>query len=80
MNIAQLTLEQTPPLSVPFRFFLTAPLFGILAALLLLGSDPTIFSSRWSLEVIMLTHLLTLGFISRVIFGAFPVLEIDGRI
>ncbi|NJO18226.1 MAG: hypothetical protein HC877_21580 [Thioploca sp.] len=71
MNITQLTLEQTPPLSVPFRFFLTAPLFGILAALLLLGSGPTIFSSRWSLEVITLTHLLTLGFISMVIFGAF---------
>jgi hypothetical protein len=71
MNIAQLTLEQTPPLSVPFRFFLTAPLFGILAALFLLESGPTIFSSRWSLEVITLTHLLTLGFISMVMFGAF---------
>ena len=70
MNTAQLTLEQTPPLSVPLRFFLTAPLFGILAALLLLVSGPTILSSRWSLEVITLTHLLTLGFISMVMFGA----------
>jgi hypothetical protein len=70
MNTAQLTLEQTPPLSVPLRFFLTAPLFGILAALLLLASGPTIFSSRWSLEFITLTHLLTLGFISMVMFGA----------
>lgn len=70
MNTAQLALEQTPPLSVPFRFFLTAPLFGILAALFLLNSGPTIFSSRWSLEVITFTHLLTLGFISMVMFGA----------
>ena len=33
--------EQTPPLSVPYRFFLTAPLFVVAAGLLLawLGQD-----------------------------------------
>ncbi len=70
MNTAHLALEQTPPLSVPLRFFLTAPLFGVLAAVFLLDSGATIFNNRWNLEIITLIHLLTLGFISMVMFGA----------
>jgi len=68
MNIAH--LEQTPPLSVPFRFFLTAPLFGIFASLLLLYEGPPLLTNRWSLEMLALTHLVTLGFISMVMMGA----------
>lgn len=70
MNTAHLALEQTPPLSVPLRFFLTAPLFGLLASLLLLYEGPQLFSNRWSPEILALTHLLTLGFICMVMFGA----------
>ncbi len=70
MNTALLAVEQTPPLSVPLRFFLTAPLFGLLASLLLLYDGPLLFSSRWSPQTLALTHLLTLGFISMVMFGA----------
>jgi len=70
MNTAHLALEQTPPLSVPLRFFLTAPLFGLLAGLLLLYDGPLFFSNRWSPETLALTHLLTLGFITMVMFGA----------
>lgn len=31
MNLGGLTLEQTPPLGVPLRYFMTAPLFALLA-------------------------------------------------
>lgn len=65
-----LSLDQAPPLSVPMRFFMTAPLFGIAAAVLMLISGPEIFSSRWSLAMFALTHLITLGFISMVMIGA----------
>lgn len=34
-----LAYEDTPPLSAPLRFFLTAPLFGICAGLVLLFGD-----------------------------------------
>ena len=65
-----LSLDQAPPLSVPLRFFLTAPLFGIAAALLMLISGPEIFVNRWSPLMVALTHLITLGFISMVMIGA----------
>lgn len=67
---AGLSLDQAPPLSVPLRFFLTAPLFGIVAALLMLISGPEIFISRWSPSMFALTHLITLGFISMAMIGA----------
>ncbi|MCF7821534.1 MAG: hypothetical protein K9M17_03710 [Mariprofundaceae bacterium] len=71
MNTASgLSLDQAPPLSVPLRFFLTAPLFGIAAALLMLISGPDIFLSRWSPSMVALTHLITLGFISMAMIGA----------
>ncbi len=70
MNTANLALQQTPPLSVPIRFFITAPLFGILASLLLIYIGPDIFSSRWGLNILALTHLFTLGFVSMIMFGA----------
>jgi hypothetical protein len=67
---AGLSLDQAPPLSVPLRFFLTAPLFGIAAALLMLIGGPEIFISRWSPSMFALTHLITLGFISMAMIGA----------
>ena len=33
INSANLTVENAPPIEIPFRFFLTAPLFGVLFAL-----------------------------------------------
>ncbi|MCW8963438.1 MAG: hypothetical protein OQL16_06530 [Gammaproteobacteria bacterium] len=65
-----LSLEQAPPISVPFQFFVTAPLFGIVASIILLAYGPAIFTSRWNLETLAVTHLLTLGFMGLVMCGA----------
>jgi len=70
LNTANLSLEQAPPISIPLRFFLTAPLFGIAAALLLIWYGPELMTSRWSPQVLALTHLLTLGFLAMVMSGA----------
>ncbi|NIR31308.1 MAG: hypothetical protein GWN84_18770 [Gammaproteobacteria bacterium] len=67
---AGLSLEQAPPLSVPLRFFLTAPPFAMLAGLALLWLGPETLASRWAPQTIGLTHLLTLGFITMVAIGA----------
>jgi hypothetical protein len=67
---AGLSLEQAPPFSVPLRFFLTAPWFLVLAALLMLWQGPGIFASRWLPATLALTHLLTLGFMAQVMLGA----------
>lgn len=66
----KLSLQQSPPLSVPVRFFLTAPLFGILAASILLVKGPDMLLSRWTPGLLAATHCLTLGFFASVMIGA----------
>ncbi|MEJ2407103.1 MAG: hypothetical protein P8171_23040, partial [Candidatus Thiodiazotropha sp.] len=70
MNYTALSLSQTPPLSVPMPYFLAAPLFALLAALLLFFSGSDLLATRWSPTVLALTHLLTVGFLGTVMLGA----------
>lgn len=70
MNTAQLSLRQTPSLDVPLRFFLTAPLFAILAMLLWLFKGDALFTNRWLPDVLAFTHLFTLGFMLQIMSGA----------
>jgi hypothetical protein len=65
-----LSFEQAPPISAPFRFFMTAPLFAILAGMLLLWSGPDLFASRWTPAALALTHLITAGFMLQAMLGA----------
>ncbi len=67
---AGLSFEQAPPILVPFRFFLSAPVFGVLAALTLLWQGPALFDSRWMPPALALTHLMTLGFLGLAMLGA----------
>lgn len=64
-----LSFEQAPPFSLPLRFFLTAPLFLLVAAGLILFS-PESLSSRWTPQALALTHALTLGFLAMTMIGA----------
>ncbi|MHB1076620.1 hypothetical protein [Thiobacillus sp.] len=66
---AGLSFEQAPPFSLPLRFFLTAPLF-LLAAALLIVLGPASLASRWTPQALALTHALTLGFLAMVMLGA----------
>lgn len=65
-----LSLDQAPPLLVPLRFFLSAPLFALAAALLLLYQGPDLLTSRWNPRLLGATHLLTLGHMGLVMMGA----------
>lgn len=67
---ALLSFDQAPPLSAPLRFFLTAPLFALLAGGLLLWSGPELLASRWTAPALALTHLITVGFMMQVMLGA----------
>ncbi|MCL2344656.1 MAG: hypothetical protein FWC58_02230 [Desulfobulbus sp.] len=64
------SLDNAPPLAASLRFFLTAPLFLVLAGLLLLVSGSEIFASRWAPVTLALVHLLTIGFMLQVMIGA----------
>lgn len=67
---AGLSFDQAPPLLVPFRFFLSAPLFGAAAAVLLLWQGPDMLDSRWQPAALAATHLITLGFLGLTMLGA----------
>ncbi len=70
MNFNGLSIDQAPPISAPLRFFLTAPIFGIITGFLLLLSDPAALSNRFSLESIVSVHAITIGFLGFVMLGA----------
>jgi len=65
-----LSVDQAPPISAPVRFFLTAPLFGILAGLLIFFSDSATLMNRYSIDSIVITHAMTIGFLSFIMLGA----------
>jgi hypothetical protein len=67
---AMLAFENAPPLAAPLRFFLTAPLFAVLAGLLVAVEGPDIFASRWAPGALAATHLITIGFMLQVMLGA----------
>ncbi len=65
-----LSFDQAPPVSVPFRFFLTAPLFGAFAGLALAWLGPAVLASRWNTSALAVTHLLSVGFMLQAMCGA----------
>ena len=70
MDFNGLSIDQAPPISAPLRFFLSAPLFGIIAGILIIMSDSSILMSRYSIDSILVTHALTIGVFSFIMFGA----------
>ncbi|MCH2219070.1 MAG: hypothetical protein MK097_01905 [Dechloromonas sp.] len=67
---ALLSFENAPPFAAPLRFFLTAPLFAVLAGLLLAWNGPQLMASRWMPGALAATHLVTVGFMLQSMLGA----------
>ncbi|NTV09590.1 MAG: hypothetical protein HGA47_02335, partial [Zoogloea sp.] len=65
-----LSFEQAPPVSVPLRFFVTAPVFGFLAGLVLIAGGQEVFASRWTPAALAVVHLVVAGFMLQVMVGA----------
>tara|TARA_B100001063_G_scaffold246727_1_gene287229 strand:- start:2347 stop:3615 length:1269 start_codon:yes stop_codon:yes gene_type:complete len=65
-----LSLEQAPPIGVPIKSFLSAPIFGVLLGLLFLFTPFSEISNQYSFFAIGAVHLFTLGILSMIIFGA----------
>jgi hypothetical protein len=65
-----LSFEQAPPISVPYRFLLAAPWFGVAAGLLLALAGGEALQSRWTPELLALTHLIVAGFMLQAMTGA----------
>ncbi len=67
---ALLSVEQAPPVQAPLRFLLTAPLFLVLAGLVLIVAGGDVFASRWMPASLAVTHLVTVGFMLLTMLGA----------
>ena len=65
-----LSLDQAPPINIPFRFFLSAPFFGVLMAFVFFFVPFNELTNQYSHFAIGLIHLFTLGILSMIIFGA----------
>ncbi len=70
MNFTGLSLDQAPPLTAPARFFITAPVFAMFAAVMVFFLETSTLSSRYSSEAIALTHLFTIGVFAFIMLGA----------
>lgn len=70
MSRPGLAFTQGPPFTAPLRFFLTTPLFLMVAALAAIPLAPEWTASRWTPAALALTHLLTLGFLGLVMVGS----------
>jgi len=65
-----LSLDQAPPIGVVLRFFLTAPIFGVVAAIAMLASDPSTFLEWSAPSSVAIVHLLLLGMVGMAMVGA----------
>ena len=70
MYNADLAFDKAPPLDAPFRFFITAPLFGMVASSLLGWYGTESLLTRWAPPLLSITHLITLGVLAMVMVGA----------
>ncbi|MEO5340209.1 MAG: hypothetical protein H7837_06785 [Magnetococcus sp. MYC-9] len=65
-----LHIDQAPPLNIPFRFFATGPLFLILCGFWLAFGGNSLLHAPLQGESVAMAHLLTLGWVATVMFGA----------
>jgi len=65
-----LSLQQSPPFSSSFRFFILFPVFSILLSISLFLWGDFLFFDRWSFISIGVLHFITIGMISMVMLGA----------
>lgn len=70
MKMTSLSTDQAPPIGVPLRFFAVAPIFIVLAALLLAVGGGNPFADMHSPALLAATHCITLGFMAMVMLGA----------
>ena len=68
--MARLAIEHAPATSLPSRFLLSAPLWGMLAGALLLIDGDALLRTRWSLPAVALVHVFTLGVLGNLMVGS----------
>jgi len=70
MNLGALSLENAPGFWAPVRFFLTVPVFGVIAAVIIFLDGGQLFQSRWLPASLAVAHTFALGYIAMAMLGA----------
>ncbi|MDW2982004.1 hypothetical protein [Rhodanobacter sp. KK11] len=68
--MTSLRLEQAPPPSLPRRFLLGAPCWGVLAGALLIADGDVALHARWNPATLALVHVFVLGVLGNAMFGS----------
>ncbi|MGP1664427.1 MAG: hypothetical protein ACTS5I_00635 [Rhodanobacter sp.] len=68
--MTKLALEQAPPASLPRRFLLSMPCWGIVAGVLLIVDGSGALQTRWAPATLALVHVFTLGVLGNAMFGS----------
>ena len=64
-----LSLDQAPPYKIPLQFYITATLY-LIAFAVVFALYSTSIANRFDYDAIALTHFLTLGFFTHIMFGS----------
>ena len=68
--MTRLALEQGPQTSLPCRFLLSAPPWGVAGGVLLCVDGRSLLLTRWHPATLALVHVYTLGVLGNVMFGS----------
>lgn len=66
----KLRLDQAPPATLPLRFLLAMPCWGVAGAVLLLIDADAALRARWHPATLALVHAWTLGVLGNAMFGS----------
>lgn len=70
LSMTALAVEHAPSAELPMRYLAMVPVWGLFAAFLILHDGPTLFASRWALNTVALTHMITLGILGNAMLGS----------
>ena len=68
--MVKLAVDESPAGSLPRRFLLSAPLWGMFAGILLMSQGERALESRWQPGTLALVHVFTLGVLGNAMFGS----------
>ena len=69
-HMTRLSIERAPQESLPRRFLLSAPLWGMAGGVLLCVDGPSVLLNRWHPATLALLHVYALGVLGNAMFGS----------
>ena len=65
-----LAVNHAPSATLPMRYLGMVPVWGLFASALIIHDGSALFITRWSLNTVALTHMITLGILGNAMLGS----------